>query len=226
MQLFTLLLMVLTFRPYSREILEIRTADGLETLQYDPTRVSHADLERWAQLSTDVSSDNFYLVPESLELCIDKSADYAHCGSRDLQDPHFFRNAKLNLRRIQRRISLLDSGRYPEQLKPAVEYYKRIQTFFLAAYSVELRYLRDWDPSVLVFTIDGINYGQECASAINDLRATKERAAAYKLVTTEWVNCVNHSFREKLGPYPDAAWRQFLETYSIDEKFVPREVPN
>jgi hypothetical protein len=205
--------------PTATEKLEIHLADGVDILQYDATKVSRSDLERWAQLSESVSSDNFYLVPETPQLCVDNSPLYRKCGSRDLQDPNFYTNAKTNLSRIEHRISQLESAKYPLQLKPVIQYFATIQKTSLKAYLAEIQYLRDGNTSHLRVVIDGHDYGDSCNSVLNEVEASSTRTAAYKLVRKDWMNCVNVSFRKHLGPYPRTAWDSFLEEYSIQEEF-------
>jgi hypothetical protein len=206
--------------------LEIPTPDGREILNYDPIAVSRGDLERWAQLSEDVAAYNSYMGPESLELCIADSPEYAQCGSRDLKDPNFLHNAKINISKIENRIVLLKSGRFPEQLKPVVNYFLRIQTTFLTFRKAELQFLQDGNSSDLDVNADGIDYAPACAPVVNRVNQIEDRHKAYLLVSHDWLNCVNNVFSQHHGyePYPKSAWEGFLAHYGIQERFVPAEV--
>jgi len=91
------LAMTATAAMASAATINIPTADGVDKVSYDSSRLKREDVTRWMQLSPHVIDSNYYLVPETLELCLDGSSDYLPCGSRDIQDPNFFKNADVNL---------------------------------------------------------------------------------------------------------------------------------
>jgi hypothetical protein len=83
--------------------LKVRTSDGIDYVSYDPGHAQREDVLRWIQLSPNVDDANQYLVPEWLEVCVDKAPEYLRCGSRDLRDLNFFHNAEVNLQKIRNR---------------------------------------------------------------------------------------------------------------------------
>jgi len=181
--------------------------------------------EEVAQLSENISPYNFFLVPESLGMCIDGSADYEQCGSRDPNDPNFIHNAKVNISRIEKRIAELKSGRFPEELKPVVDYFLNILTTFLAEDVADLKYIQSGRVSDLAFVANGVDYGTACNDLRDKFQASEDKVAAFNKVRHDWHNCVNQAFTQNHGySYPKAAWESFLKRYSIDQRFVPTEV--
>lgn len=224
-EMLILLIALLTGTP-PRQELTISTPEGIQEFHYDSLVVNGADMGRWAQLSENIAPYNFYLVPESLQVCLSKAADYAQCGSRDLNDPNFMHNARVNISRIERRIAELKSGYYPEELKPVVEYFLRIQTTFLAEDAANLRYMESGDASDLVFVENGVDYGTECGSLIKKFRSTEDKSSLLDRIGHDWHNCVNQAFASRHGydSYPKSSWEHFLKRYSIEERFVPKDL--
>lgn len=217
------LAMTVTAAMASEATIAIPTADGVDKVSYDSSRLKREDVMRWMQLSPHVIDSNDYLVPEALELCIDGSNDYLPCGSRDIQDPNFFKNAEVNLSNIQKRIEYLGDSSYPQELRPVVNYIKAIQSSGLQWQERRLAYLKTNQLSDLSGKVAGIDIDKACSSTLNDLAKAPEYKAAYQLVWKDWSNCVNSAVRKQLGPYPMSAWDNFLRTYRIKESFVPRQ---
>lgn len=203
--------------------LKVRTPDGIDYFSYDPSRLDRTDLLRWIQLSPNVDDGNWYSVPEWLEVCIDKAPEYASCGSRDLHDPNFFHNAEVNLERIRSRIRLLEDGKYPPELQPALAYYETIQKTVLQAEEKRLAFLKTWNVADLSGAVGNIDVNQACQAVIGQLKETQDKQAAYQLAEHDLGGCINSAFRKSLGAYPEAAWQQFLQKYSLHERFVPHE---
>jgi len=200
--------------------LAVRTTDGIDYLSYDPVQIQRADLVRWIQLSPHVVDVNDYLVPESLELCVDKAPEYFACGSRNLHDPNFFRNAEVNLDKIRRRISSLQDGAYPTELQPVVTYVESIQETFLQAEEQRLAFLKTWNVGELSGAAGTTDINRACPSIIEKLKKTQNQETLYQLVSYDLQNCLNNAFRNSLGEYPETAWQGFLEKYSLHERFV------
>lgn len=204
--------------------LKIQASEGIDYISYDTGRIQRNELLRWVQLSPNVDDINYYLVPEWLELCIDKAPEYSPCGSRDLRDPNFFRNAEVNLEKIRNRIRLLEDGAYPPELQPVLGYFVAIQKTFLQAEEHRLTFLKTWDVAVLSGTVGNIDINQSCPAILEQLRQTTDKQTAYKLAQHDLRNCINSTFRKSSAEYPQSTWEQFLNKYSLREKFVPDEV--
>ena len=219
------LIVLLMFGTATLSTLRIPTPDGVAKFRYNPVTVNPGDIKRWAQLSENISPYNFFLVPESLGMCIDGSADYEQCGSRDPNDPNFIHNAKVNISRIEKRIAELKSGRFPEELKPVVDYFLNILTTFLAEDVADLKYIQSGRVSDLAFVANGVDYGTACNDLRDKFQASEDKVAAFNKVRHDWHNCVNQAFTQNHGySYPKGAWESFLKRYSIDQRFVPTEV--
>ena len=204
--------------------MKIRTSDGIDYISYDTGRIQRNELLRWIQLSPNVDDINYYLVPEWLEVCIDKAPEYSPCGSRDLRDPNLFHNAEVNLEKIRDRIRLLQDGSYPPELQPVLGYFVTIQKTYLQAEEHRLTFLKTWDVAILSGTVGNIDVNQSCPAILEQLKKTTDKQTAYKLAEHDLRDCINSEFRKSSERYPQTAWEQFLSKYSLREKFVPYEV--
>jgi hypothetical protein len=203
--------------------LKVRASDGTDFLSYNPDEVQRQDLLRWIRLSPNVDEINGYLVPESLELCVDNEPEYLPCGSRDLRDPNFVGNAEVNLGKIRNRLRSLEEGSYPPELQPVVAYFEAIQSTFLQAEQKRLAFLKTWNPAQLSGPVGNIDLNETCPAVLDRLKATVDKQAAYKITKHELHNCINSAFREYLGAYPKLAWEEFLRNHFLREHFVPDE---
>ncbi len=189
---------------------------------FDPARVQAASVRRWMKLSQDMASENYYLVPETLEQCVKEDRRYHSCGER--ADSLDFSNAEVSLQRIRNRIQELDPKHYPRELAEVVVYLKRVQVFFLWRESQRLAYLRNGNVSVLESRFEDLDPKRACGQVIDQIRGSTNKEDAAKLARGEWANCVWFAQRERLGPYPKHAWQSFLSTYGIQEHIRWREV--
>jgi hypothetical protein len=195
---------------------------GVDRVTFDPAKASEQDVRRWMQLSPELSPNNDYLVPESLELCT-KDPEYKPCGSHDWRAENFVYNAKINLQRIQRRIQLLDDSAYPEDLGRVVTYLREVQRFWLWRETQRLRFYQTWDISKLEVPYGEIDPKHQCALVIEKIKAAGGPDAKYRLARHDWWNCVWDLQRVRLGTYPEKEWQEFLNRHAIREEFISND---
>lgn len=164
--------------------------------------------------------DYSYLVPEWLELCDKMDSEYQECHTTGWTAKNFVHNANVNLQRIRDRIKTLAESSYPRELGPVVSYLKRIQETQLFFESQRLLYIQEGQPSRLAVSFGDIDARSQCSAEISAVSSAPDRDTAYKLASHGWRNCVNKTLREKIGPYPETAWKQFLTRFGIRLKFV------
>jgi hypothetical protein len=177
------------------------------------------------QLSPNVSDNNNYEVPEALEQCIDNAPEYLPCShGEQTKSANFVHNAEVNLGKIRKRFQALNDTEFPPELRPVVAYYRDMQTAFLGMEEKRLRYLQSGDTEELSGSVGGVDTTSPCAPVRRQIQTSIDATTAWNLVSMDWHNCVNRVVRQQIGPFPKAGWEKFLQHYSIEELFVPREV--
>ncbi|HEX3437200.1 MAG TPA: hypothetical protein VHT24_10580, partial [Pseudacidobacterium sp.] len=140
------------------------------------------------KLSPTLGADNFFLVPQMLDLCIAGDNRYKGCGK---EDPNInVENARVNLNEIAARIDQLRSQHYPDELKPVVAYVIAIQEFSLERGARELDYLLNGDEAALERKIGLVDPHIECQHLLERIRDTNDPANLDKMARFDWMNCV------------------------------------
>jgi hypothetical protein len=157
-------------------------------------------------------------VAPSLELCVDGDPSYAPCGTRDLSDPNFFRNAEVNLEKGRREILLLSTMAHPNQLDPVVRYLRENLKLSLWLEETRIDFYKTWNVRVLERRYSRFDPTAGCAAVLRAFRgASKDQA--YKLARYDWHNCMLQYVSTTFGHYPIKAWRRFLDDYGIRESY-------
>lgn len=208
----------------SQRTITVPVPTGQDRITFDAQRISEEEVRRWMQLSPNISNFNGYLVPESLELCIEGHPEYRECGTRDWRAKNFIYNANVNLQKIRVRIRELNEASYPPELRSVVSYLKEIQEDELLFQSQLLKFFQDWQTEDLLASFDGIDPARQCSAEITRIHNAPDEQTEYKLAYFGWGNCVNRALRAKVGQYPEVAWKDFLHRYSIREEFIEEDV--
>jgi hypothetical protein len=219
LSLFVLAVALLAQGVPSQRTITVNTITGRDVLTFDPARTSEDNLRRWIRLSPN-NVDFRYTVPESLELCVKSDPAYLDCGTRDWRAKNFAFNANVNLQRIRARIKTLDDPSYPPELKEVASHLKRIQEANLFFQSRLLAFIQDGQTSTFSASFDGIDPKIQCSAAVAKVLSAADKDQANRIASGEWWNCVNHAYRDKIGPYPVSAWSSFLNQHGIREQFI------
>jgi|SRR5712692_3056813 len=208
----------------SQRTITVSVLTGHDRITFNTARLSEKEVRRWIRLSPNISNSNGYLVPESLELCIEGHPEYRECGTRDWKAKNFIFNANVNLQKTRERIKELDEASYPLELRRVVSYLKTIQEDDLFFQSQLLKFVQDGRTENLGTSFDGIDPGQQCSAEIVKICNASDKDASYRLAYYGWWSCVNRALRAKIGKYPEADWKEFLHRYSIREEFIEEDV--
>lgn len=157
-----------------------------------------------------VSASNSYLVPESLDLCIEGRPEYRECGTRNWAAKNFVFNANVNLQKIRDRIKQLDEGAYPRELRTIVSYFKRIQEDSLVFNSQLLKFIQEGLTEDLGKSFDGIDPMQQCGAEIAKIRSATHKNDSYRLAYYGWGNCINRGLRQKSASTPKLTGTNFF----------------
>ena len=157
-------------------------------VSFDQSRASEKDVEHWMKFAR----SGYYSAGVSLSGC-DKSA--ATRMKKDLEST--------------RRVSdQLDSETYPPQLSPVVAYLRRQLRLQLWLGAQEIRFAE----TGALPKSDA--YGMPACRATAE-RATHERANGGCSVIGSWTNCILRSSAPRLGRYPNAQFKTFLNEKGI-----------
>ena len=218
------LLVVFLWLVPSERTITIPVVVGHDRITFNTSRTSEEEVRRWIRLSPNVSTSNSYLVPESLQLCIEGHPEYRDCGTRDWTARNFIFNANVNLQKIRDRTKELNEGLYPQELRSVLSYLKTIQGDTLFFQSQLLKFVEDGRTENLTTSFDGIDPGQQCSAEILRTRNAPDKDASYKLASHSWWNCVSRALRSKVGKCPEANWKEFLRQYSIHEELILEDI--
>jgi hypothetical protein len=202
--------------------MSIRTLEGKYTLTFDPSHISKSRLKKLYGLSPQLYWQ--LAIPPALQVCVKGDREYLPCGTRDLADPNFLKNAETNLRKGHRILQSLGNSRLPTELDPVVGYVKRSGGFFVCLQERQLAFYRTWDPAALLAVCDGISTSVECPSIIDRANNSGSKRDKYDEADRALRNCMNEAFQKRLGEYPLEAWQRFLAAYGIKEAFIEDEV--
>lgn len=202
--------------------IRIPCAGDIDEVTFDSSQLSPAEVERWMQLSPEVSRYNHYRFPEKFEQCPLDDPQYEGCGKEQVRVN--LHNARLNLDKIQHRIRDLDPKRYPAELSEVVLYLRAIQSFSLQAETQRLAFATTGDASALESQFDDINPKLVCGTILERIRSAKREAEASALSWADWSNCVSNGEIKRIGEYPTEAWEKFLAAHGIREHFIEEEV--
>ena len=157
-------------------------------VSFDQSRASAKEVERWMKFA----ENGYYNAGVSLSGC-DKSA-----ATR----------MRKGLERTRQISDQLDSETYPPQLSPVVAYLRRQLRLQLWLGAQEIRFAE----TGALPKSDA--YGMPACRATAE-RATHERANGGCSVIGNWTNCILRSSAPRLGRYPNAQFKTFLNEKGI-----------
>jgi hypothetical protein len=219
--------------------LAFKTTDDVDTVSFDPTKISEAKLRQLILLSPVIVSyfndlpnrdlsaagsrqgDNldkvFLALP--LELCIASDRAYSHCEENDIGGPNFLHNAKVNLEKAREGLKWLQNLDYPMELQPAVKFLLDRLALSLWVEETRFKYYSTWNESVLKAAHHGIDPLQICPATFRKLEAATSDEEKYRIVRFDWANCMIKAIDHQMGWYPINSWNAFLQSYGITEHY-------
>lgn len=199
------------------EELKFGFLEGEITFTYDENILSREDLESYLIVHPLGYSPDYHIGP-SLRLCIEGGDQYFECGSRDLEAPNFFKNAKVNINIGKTRIETLSKlTKFPE-LEGLVEYFKSSLEFDVWRNERLFDYYTTWNIEALERTFKGIEPSMEKLAVLEKLSMAKDKNVKWKLSFYDWATAVNHEYRDLENEIPTSGWEQFKSKYQLTEK--------
>lgn len=199
--------------------LAIKYGDAEQKLTFNPNLLSEDQVRRFAKLSPHVSEYTDLDLSPALELCIAGRPEYLECGSRDLHDKNFYRNAQINLKKGREALRYLADQQYPPELKPVFDYFNSSLNFSLWREQARLDFYKSWNTDVLRSDYQDLKPTALCASVLEKIDSASSRDERYGLAK-EWSNCL---VRARPQSYPEPAWQNFLKAYGMTEEYVEED---
>ena len=204
--------------PASRPIssFSIETGCAKARVHYSPDVMSRDRLKKLVRLWERNANYLGQPVPQ-LELCPRADPAYRPCGDRTIASPNFLYNAQVNIHAGERQVREFEetAAIAPAELNPVLTYTRSALTFWVALERARFDFLTAWSLDVLTRDVAGVSPASKCAAALDAIARASSMEEKYRLTTHDWHNCVNAEFVRGLGQYPEAAWRRFIENYSI-----------
>lgn len=193
--------------------------DGKYILKFNPSIITKKQLDRYVEIHPH-HYNSYYLIAPQLELCIEQDSRYYECGSRDLKSPNFFKNAEVNINIGKKHLEELNKLKYPKELEPLVNYFKKSLSFSLWANQRLYKFYQSWDIGVLKKEYNDIDPSIVCAEPLRKIQDAKSEYEKYRIAQHEWFNKLNDVFRNKIGKEPIQSWENFILKYKIKEEFI------
>jgi hypothetical protein len=219
--------------------LNFETVDDVDTVSFDPAKISEAKLRQVILFSPFVvsylnglSAREFSAVGSTqgstvdkafaalpLELCIASDPAYSHCEQNEIIGPNFLRNAKTNIEKSRHGLTLLQHLDYPSELQPVAKFLEKSLELSLWIEETKFKYYSTWDETALKQLHDGIDSVKLCPETFRKLEATGSKEEKYRIVRLEWANCMIRAVDHQLGSYPVDSWNDFLKSHGITEHY-------
>ena len=219
------LLIILLFLPSLSlaEEIEHKFIDGTIHYSFNQSLISKQTLKQYLKIHP-LAYDSRYHIPPSLKLCIAKDSDYYQCGSRNLHDQNFFKNAEINISKGEILINELSSMNEIEELKGLVSYFKKSLEFGVWQRKTLLKYYKSWEVEDLNKNYKKLNIKSQIVEIIESLKTSKDVNEKWKISFYKWANTANRQYRKNEGIPPRNGWNEFLSKYKITEKIVWEEI--
>ncbi|WP_213805865.1 hypothetical protein [Granulicella sp. dw_53] len=188
---------------------------GLDTVTFNRAITTRTQLNKWMRLSPYLSPQNDLFVTIDIRRCIPTDRAYVGCGPEAKLNTH---NIDINISKIKTLRESLDPAGYPDDLKPVVEYFIKIQDFALLRMERQREFFVTHNLSTLTLPYENIDPKISCAAELRAIASSSSKDRNFEnLVVVDWENCVNLLGRQRIGPYPKDRWSLFLRAHQITE---------
>lgn len=226
----TVILVLCASAGWSKNItISLNVENGTETVIFDDTKISESIVRQSMLFSPNGPySAGESIIRSNLESCLDDDPDYKPCGDRTIASPNFIANAEVNIRRTEELLVVIKTSQFPPELAAVKTFCLEQAAFRLAMARNKLNYFKSWDVKALYkpYDIDSIAVTLEpiklCPAVFSALNQATSYSEKYRIAGYDWHNCINKAFVEldSQRPYPEGAWKSFLNKYGIRERFV------
>ncbi len=219
--LITLLILLQLLPAADRKELRIERWGQAWIVSYDASKIPWSEAFEIAKLSPEMNHA-FYTV-SNVQTCIADLKEYAPCGTRDLRDPNFFKNAQVNIRKQDDEISALAQKRFPGPLATVRDFILKRQKFWRWSNATVVAYLRNREIGVLEGGWPEDPGRCDSRAIVERIRRATSEEERFDLVNVDWANCQNsgHLNLVVADAYPKDAWEKGVaETgVTVEEQF-------
>lgn len=194
-----------------RKTLSTKTSEGIYRLTFDPKRIPEESVRAAIRFHPYAPVAAVDIV---LGACDPKDSAYKACGAEG--SPAYFFNAQVNLRKAVRALKRAEELPYPPAIEKVRKYFLKSGKFYAKSLALRLEYQRTGRLYVLKQEFSGLLAERDCPLSLEHIEKAKNRAEAWRLLDTDWHNCMNLVFNKK-NEYPRQAWGAFLAKYGIEE---------
>jgi hypothetical protein len=187
-----------------------------------PWKVGNVEVETSFEESPSRLVKDAYVVP--LESCASNQSEYLPCGSRDILDKNFLRNAAANVGKNKAALEALNAMEVPKELESILTQFRHSLEFYSILEERRLEFLRDGDITALSKPIGQFDPSALCPKTLGKIEAATGAESRYKRSTYEWHNCLNSAWQRIEPEYPREDWRAFLKAYGVKERFTLKPV--
>ncbi len=132
----------------------------------------------------------------------------------------FFRNAAANLQKGRKQVEDLTRERVPESLEPVRRFLLDNLKTAVKEEEARYKYIKIGDVTPLKAMLDRYcTIGQE--DLIRRLEDAPDAETRRELSWHDWHNAILQCYTERIGKYPEEAWKRFVREYHVRESLVP-----
>jgi len=182
------------------------SSEEIDDVIFDPARANKEQIQQWVLLSKDGPYDE-----ATLSSCIELQADP--------QSKRFEEDRA----RFKKLTDQLDEAKYPPELSEVIRHFRQVRSLWLWVDTQTLGFLQTDDISTLEQKYEDVDPSEACAKPLEKIRSSKNHPQAVNLACLDWSNCITAAAKQKIGPYPEEAWKHFLSAYGITEHIISTE---
>ena len=183
--------------------------EGDLVFEFDNSIIAKKTLRQYAEIHP-IAFNPVYSVAYPIEQCVDDDEDYFPCGSMDINDENFFKNAAVNLEKSDKDLSFLLNLPFIEELEPLVDYFKESLKFSIWLNKTLYQYAQTWDINLLKATYNDLDPGLIMPKLLELADSQNTNYEKYKLVEIKWSNAINNVFRDREGSPPKESWEKLF----------------
>ena len=197
------------------EEVRLRVAEGTYVLLFEKKRISREQVKAAIYVSPSADIPGLDTL---LEACDRKDDRYRDCDVAKPGNKAFLHNATVNVNRAVKKLRVLRELPVPKPLKAVHEFMLKNGTFYTWLLKTRLEFLRTGQVRALKREFGDIEPAKSCELALDRIEAAENGDQAFRIARTDWHNCVNTVFNERMGKYPRSEWNAFLQRYDIRER--------
>lgn len=164
--------------------------EEIAVVTFDADRVSAEDVKKWMLLH----ETSYFHTPAF--------GYYPDCKPSNVS------KLEEDIKKTEQMVSELDQNDYPKELTDVVRYLSDLQSFWLWMARQELAFLKSGKLPQTDY--NGIGLGA--------CQVPADNAPTCAQVFHNWHNCVGNELMTKIGRYPKAKWKAFLDRFGIQER--------